>query len=103
MRRVGRNRGGAAQRDRDIGLLQGDRIVDAVADEANLAAFLLQLLDIIGLLGRQHLGEVAVDAEFGGEFSRRRFVVAGDDRDVLNAPGAQASDDLGHLRSDRGT
>ena len=40
-----------AQRDRHIGLLQRDCVVDAVADKTDLAAFTLQFLDVVGLVG----------------------------------------------------
>ena len=83
----------AAQRNRDIGLFQCDRIIDAIADKADLAAFPLQFLDVIGLVCRQYLGKVAIHPELLGELAGRRLMVAGDDRDVLDAALTQAADD----------
>src|SRR4029077_11526938 len=74
-----------------------DRIIDAVADEADLAALLLQFLDVIGLVRRQYLGEVAIHPELLGEPAGRRLMVAGDDRDVLDAAITQAADDVADL------
>ena len=54
LRGVGSNRGRPAQRNRDIGLLQCDRVIDAVANKADLAAFLLQFLDVSGLVRGRH-------------------------------------------------
>ena len=55
------------------------------------------MLDVIGLVGGQHLGEVAVHPELLGELAGRRLVVARDDRDVLDAALAQALDDAADL------
>ena len=74
-----------------------DRIIDAVADKADLAAFPLQFLDVVGLVGGQYLGEIAVHPELLGEPAGRRLVVARDDRDVLDAALAQALDDAADL------
>src|SRR5262249_7085615 len=82
---------------RHIGLLQGDRIIDAVADKADLAAFPLQFLDVVGLVGGQHLGKVAVHAKLLSEPAGRSLVVARDDCDVLDAALAQALDDAADL------
>src|SRR5208283_2091975 len=103
MRGVGRDRGGAAQGDRNVGLLQRDRVVDTVADEADFAALLLKFFDIVGLVGRQNLGEKTVHAELLGKSTGWRFLVAGNDRDVLDAPRAKSLDDLGHLWTNRGS
>ena len=73
-----------------FGLLERDRVVDAVADEADLAPFRLELRDVIGLVGGQDLGEVAVHAQRFGELPGRGLVVARDDRDVLDPALAQA-------------
>ena len=51
------------QGNRYVGLLECDRIVDAVADEAHLAPFFLQLLDILGLVCGQHLSKVVVHSQ----------------------------------------
>ena len=99
--RVGGDRRGAPQRDRHVGLLEGDRVVDAVAHEADLPAFLLELLDVVGLVGGENLGEVAVHPQRLGQLAGRRLVVARDDRDVLDAPLAQPLDDLADLGPDR--
>ena len=48
------------------------------------------LLDVVGLVGRQDLGEVAVHAQLLGQLPGRRLVVARDDRDVLDPPLAAA-------------
>ena len=91
---VGGNGRGAAQRDGDVGFLEGNGIVDAVADEADLAALGLQFLHIVGLVGRQHLGEVPVHAEFLGQLFRRRLMIAGNDGQMLDAPLPKALDDV---------
>ena len=70
-------------------------------DEADLAALVLELRDVVGLVGGQHLGEVAVHAQRLGELSGRGLVVARDDRDVLDPALAQAGDDLPDLGPDR--
>src|SRR6202035_1937251 len=101
MRRICGDRGRPAQRNRDIGLLQRDRIVYAVADKADLAAFPLQLLDVIRLVGGQHLGEVAIHPELLGKLAVRGLVVSRYDRNVLDAAFPQTSDnaaDLGPYR-----
>ena len=79
---VGGDRRSAAERDRDVGLLERDRVVDPVADEADLAPFRLELRHVIGLVGGEDLGEVAVHPQRLGELARRGLVVARDDRDV---------------------
>ena len=85
MRGIGRDRCRAAQRDRDVGLLQCDRVVETVADKADFATFFLQLFDVIGLIGGQHLGEVAVHPELLGELAGRGLVIARDDRYLPDA------------------
>src|SRR5215472_6882489 len=76
MRRIGGDRSRPAQRDRYIGLLQRDRVIDAVADKTDLATFPLQLLDVVRLVGGQHLGEIAVHPELLGEPPGRRLMIA---------------------------
>jgi len=45
------------RRDRHIGFLQCDHVVDAVADKADLVSFTLQFIDIISFVGRLAAGE----------------------------------------------
>ena len=99
VRRVGGDRRGAAQRNRHVGLLQGDRVVDPVADEADLPPFLLQQFDVFGLVRREHVREVAVHPELLGQLARRAFVIARDDGEVLDAALAQPCDDVAGLRA----
>ena len=98
---VGGDRRGAPQRDRDVGPLEGDRIVDAVADEADLAALGLEFADVVRLVGGQDLGEVPVHPEMLGQSPRGCVMVSGDDRDVLDAAGPEPGDDLDDLGPNR--
>ena len=84
----------AAERDRDVGLLHRDRVVDAVADEADLPPFRPEPLDVIGLVGGQDPGERSVHAQGFGERPRRRLMVPGEDRDVRDPATAEALDDV---------
>ena len=56
-RRGARGVGGAADRDADVGLLQGRRVVDAVAGHADDAAGPLQRLDDLELMLGKDAGE----------------------------------------------
>jgi hypothetical protein len=60
-------------------LAQGDRIIDAVPDETHLFPLRLQILDTLGLLFRQRVGEVAVHAKPMGQCCRWRILVTGED------------------------
>src|SRR5205814_9427184 len=68
-----------------IGLLERRRIVDAVADEGNAFAPLLQLLDDLGLLFRMNPGKdvSSRDADLLRDGSGRERVVATDQIDCL--------------------
>jgi len=48
MRRAGGDRGRTAQRDRHIGFLQCDHVVDAVADKTDLVSFTLAAPEFCG-------------------------------------------------------
>src|SRR5262249_16791631 len=67
VRRVAGDRGGPSERDRDVRLPEGDRGADPVADEADLAAYFLEFLDVIGLVRGEDLSEVAVQTEISIE------------------------------------
>ena len=58
--------GAAAHGDADIGLGQGRRIVDAVADKGHHFAAFLELLYLARLVLGQNLGDDPLDAEPGG-------------------------------------
>ena len=51
-------------------------------------------VDVVGLVGGQDLGEVAVHPQRFGQLPRRGLMVARDDRDVLDPALAQPLDDL---------
>ena len=57
---------------------------------------------VVGLVGGQDLGEVAVHSQRLGQLARGGLVVARDDGDVLDAALAQPLDDLADLGPDRG-
>ena len=99
--RVGRDRRSAPQRDRHVRLLESDRVVDSIAHEADFPAFLLQLLHIIGLVGRQDLGEVAIHSQRLGQFAGGGLVVARDDGEVLDSALSEALDDVSDLGTNR--
>src|SRR5215472_14911242 len=101
MRRISGDRSCAAQRNRDVGFLQCDRVVNAIADKADLATFSLQLFNVIGLVGGQHLSKVAVHPELIGEPAGWRLVVARDDRNMSDVAVPQALDDAANLGSYR--
>lgn len=82
-----------ADGEADIGLGQGGRVIDAVADHGHARAFRLQLLDGGGFIGRQDLGHDALDADLAGDGVRGLPVVAGDERHV-QAAGLQGADSL---------
>ena len=63
-------------------------------------AFLLQPLHVIGLVGGQDLGEVAVHPQRFGQLAGRGLVVAGDDREVLDPTLPQPLDDVADLGAD---
>src|SRR5208337_4054863 len=102
LRRVRRNRRGSSERDRHVRLLEGDRVIDPIADEADLAAFLLETFDDFSLVGGQDLGKVTVHFQPLSQLARWRVVVAGDDRDVLDSPAAQTANNLEGLGTDGG-
>ena len=57
------------------------RVVDAVAYHPHALAFELELLHLVRLILRQHLGEHAVDADAARDRICRPLVVAGNHRD----------------------
>jgi hypothetical protein len=69
--------GAAAQRDPQVGLGQGRRVVDPVTDHGDPLPGRLALSDHRGLVGRQHPGDHIVDADLARHRGRRRGVVAG--------------------------
>ena len=83
----------------DVGRGEGRRVVDAVADEGDLAAALLEPLDGGRLVGRQDLGRDLVDAEPAGDGVGDGLAVAGDHRHA-NAELVERRDGFRRLRSD---
>ena len=75
--RFDRHVGAGADRQAEIGLSQGRRVVHAVPHHRDDPALLLQPLDHDGLVGRQHLGDHLVDPHLGGHGLGRSAVVAG--------------------------
>ena len=70
--------GARADGDAHVGLGQRGGVVDAVAHHGHELARVLQLLDLLGLVLRQHLGQHLVDAHLPGDGLGRPPVVAGD-------------------------
>ncbi len=64
--------------DADVGLREGGRVIDAVADERDASPLRLQGGDGGTLAVRQHPGEHGVDAELTRDGVRGARVVAGD-------------------------
>ena len=72
-----RNVGASADGKSDVRLSQRGRVVDAVADHPDLLARRLQLLDLLGFLPGQYVGEYARDPEVRGDSLGGARVVAG--------------------------
>ena len=102
LRGIGGDGGRPPQRDRDLGLLERDRVVDAVPDEADRAPLLLEQLDVVGLVRGQHLGEVSVHPEQLRQLAGRLLVVTRDDRQVVDSALPEPGHHLAHLRPVRG-
>ena len=75
---------GRAHGHADIGLGQGRRVVDAVADHDHGVARGLVLLDDGDLVLRQEIGPVG-DAQLLGQRRRRALVIAGQQLDAADA------------------
>ena len=90
-----------------VGLRQGRRVVDAVADHRHLVALRLQLLDRGQLVAGEDLGHIALDAQLPGHGLCHRRTVAGQHDDLLDAVPAQgvnhcaASGRMGSARPSR--
>ena len=69
--------GAGADREAEVGLGERGRVVDAVADHRDDAAFALQAADHVRLVGGHDLGDDLVDADLGGDGASGRLVVAG--------------------------
>ena len=69
--RLDRDVGAGPDREADVGLGQRRGVVDAVADHRHALALELELLDLVGLVLGQHLGEHAVDADLRVRSPRR--------------------------------
>ena len=78
------NVGAGPDGDAHVGLHQGRRVVDAVADHRHELTLPLHLAHLIDLLRRQDLGEDLLNAEVGRDAPRRRPVVASE-HDHLDA------------------
>ena len=70
--------GAGADGDAEVGLGEGGRVVDAVADDRDFVAFGLELAHDVDLLARKHLGDDAVDADGLRNCLRGGLAVAGD-------------------------
>src|SRR5205085_4992326 len=77
--------------DAEVGLHEGRRVVDAVADHGHGAAVALEAADHGDLVGGEHFGEDRRDADLAGDRLGGGLVVAGDHDDV-DAHGAQVGD-----------
>jgi hypothetical protein len=64
--------------DAEVGLGQGGGVIDAVADHGDALPLLLQPLDILGLVRREHLREHIRDTDLFGDRFCGAGVVAGD-------------------------
>ena len=71
---------GAAHRDAEVGLFEGRRIIDAVADKRNALAFLLKSLHQLGLLSGPDVGKnvFRADARLFRNAARSQRIVARD-------------------------
>lgn len=67
-----------ADRNAQIGLYQGGRVVDAVTHHRDHPALVLQPPNLSYLVLRQHLGQHLLDADLLGDRGSRAGVVAGD-------------------------
>ena len=74
-----------ADGEADIGLGQGGRVIDAIADHGHARAFRLQLGDRAGFVGWQDLGHDLRDADLAGDGGGGLLVVAGDEGHVQTA------------------
>ena len=77
-----RDIGAAAHGDADIGRGQRRRVIDAVADHGDAAAFAAKPLHHLALALRQHAGLDLVDAERSGHRARGGEIVAGQHHDA---------------------
>src|SRR5208282_6018156 len=99
---IGGYRRSAAQRNGDVGFFQSNGVVDTVANEADGSPFLLQKLDVFGLILRQNFRKIAVHTQLFGEIASRAVVIARNDGQMLGAPFTQSVDDVqrfGPIRS----
>jgi hypothetical protein len=80
-----------ADRDPDVSLGERGRDVDSVFDHRDQAAMFLQIGDGAGLVGREHVGDDLVDADFGGHALSCGAAVAGE-HDRPHPELAQSSD-----------
>src|SRR5262249_42876414 len=71
-----RNVGPGADGNAEIGLRECWRIIDAVADEGDTFAVLLQTFNLAGLVLRQYFGEEPIDVKLAGDSVCRRTIVA---------------------------
>jgi hypothetical protein len=69
--------GAGAHGEVEVGLGEGGRVVDAVADHRDGLALGLQALDDVDLVGGQDLGDDLVDAGLGCYHAGRRLVGSG--------------------------
>jgi len=72
--------------DAHVGTRQRRRVVDSVPDHADDPAFLLQTLDLGGLVAWQHLREHAIHAQFAGDGFGGAAIVARDHGDFQPHP-----------------
>src|ERR1700722_2174616 len=82
-----------AHGDADIRKAQRRRIVDAVADHRDDIAGASQILNDAGLVGRQHVGELASETETPSDGAGDDLVVAGQHDAFLYSESGKVLDD----------
>jgi len=87
-----------SHRDSHIGLCQGGRIVDAIADHDHRMPFGLILLDQADLVFGQEVGLIA-NPKLGGQVRCHTLVVSGQHFDVLDTIAPQLCKRLWHFRA----
>ena len=89
MRRFMHHLGAVAHRDADIGIGQGDGVVDAVADHGDHFSPAPQRGDKLRLVSRHHVGKMPRQADPRADRAGHRRVVAGHHNGLANAHAVQ--------------